>query len=163
MDDGVEILAPSASDVVYKYTWNVRKFGQSLRKRGTNPVFDSEAFEVNVNGLRTRWNLSIRFWTGPDGTRLQSPVVACLNLLRCYAVETLQATVRFQFGVFCHQSGRYEMAPLSRSVLALGATRHIVSVGHQDVAVLQRHLDSAAGDVRLVCRLQVSDVIDLQG
>lgn len=156
MDDGVEILVPSANDVVYKYTWNIKKFGYSCKKRH-NPVFDSEAFELNVNGLRTRWNLSIRFWTGPDGKRVTSPVVACLNLLRCWPDEQpgTQATVQFQFGVFSRQSGRFEMAPLARSVLALGATRHIVSVGHQDVAILQRHFESQAGDVRLVCKLQV--------
>ncbi|XP_059469876.1 speckle-type POZ protein-like isoform X2 [Neocloeon triangulifer] len=156
MEDGVEILVPSASDVVYKYTWNIKKFGQSCRKRHS-PVFDSEAFELNVNGLRTRWNLSIRFWTGMDGSRLMSPVVACLNLLRCWPEDLpgTQATVRFQFGVLCRQNGRYEMTPLARSIVSLGATKNIVSVGHQDVEIVEKHMLSHSGDIRLVCKVQV--------
>jgi len=157
MEDGVEILVPSASDVVYKYTWNLKKFGQVCRKRN-NPVFDSEPFELNVNGLRTRWNLSIRFWTGMDGSRLMSPVVACLNLLRCWPENMvgLQATVCFQFGVQCRQSGRFEMTSMARSIVSLGATKNIVSVGHQDVAVVEKHMLSQTGDVRFVCKVQVS-------
>ncbi|CAB3385803.1 Hypothetical predicted protein [Cloeon dipterum] len=156
MEDGVEILVPSASDVMYKYTWTIKKFGHNCRKRHS-PVFDSEAFELNVNGLRTRWNLSIRFWTGMDGSRLMSPVVACLNLLRCWPedIAGTQATVHFQFGVLCRQTGRFDTTPLARCIVSLGATKNIVSVGHQDVEITEKHMLSQSGDVRLVCKVQV--------
>lgn len=76
--EGIEILVPTVSDAVFKYIWHIKKYGKVTRKKDS---FDSVPFEYNANGDKTRWSLSIRYWKGAEGKRLNNPVVLCLNLL----------------------------------------------------------------------------------
>ena len=47
---------------------------------------DSRPFDIQINGVHTKWNMSIRCWTGDDGRQLCNPMVLCLNLLSCSGV-----------------------------------------------------------------------------
>eukprot|EP00094_Tigriopus_californicus_P008592 TCALIF_08281-PA protein Name:"Similar to spop Speckle-type POZ protein (Danio rerio)" AED:0.23 eAED:0.27 QI:0/0.33/0/1/0.66/0.5/4/0/427 len=92
----LEVVAPVTSDVEFKFCWPIEGFlkqakGSSSRSSINSNDFedkpssglDSKTFEINVNGVHTTWNLSIRFWTGEDGERLANPFVLCLNMLSC--------------------------------------------------------------------------------
>ena len=73
----LEIVAPSTSDVEFKYSWPIDGFIQQVRLKtgdgnGDNDDaqvktckadgLDSKNFEINVNGVLTIWNLSVRYW-----------------------------------------------------------------------------------------------------
>lgn len=76
--EGIEILVPSVSDAVFKYIWHIKKYAKVTKKKDS---FDSLPFEYNANGDKTKWSMSIRYWKGAEGKRLNNPVVLCLNLL----------------------------------------------------------------------------------
>ena len=149
---GVELLVPTVSDVIFKYTWLIKKYARSMNKRDS---YDSPAFDFNVNGVQTKWNMSIRFWKGPEGKRLNNPVVLCLNLLSCSVDEPEQARVRFQFGVYNVEIKQWEMCHVSRVVLHLQNTQDMLSLGYRDLSILERHMDSASGDVSVFVKLQL--------
>jgi speckle-type POZ protein len=152
MNSGVELLVPTVSDIIFKYTWLIKKYGHSINKKDS---FDSPAFDFNVNGLQTRWNMSIRFWKGPEGKRLNNPVVLCLNLLSCCTEEPEQARVRFQFGVYNVEIKQWEMCHVSRVVLHLQNTHELLSLGYRDLNILDRHMESPGGDVSVFVKLQL--------
>lgn len=149
---GLEIQLPNIADAVFKYTWIIKKYARSLDKEGG---LDSPSFEVNVNGVWTQWNLSIRYWTGPHGQRLTNPVVLCLNLLKCSMDEPEQVRVKFQFGVFNEEVKQYEMCNVNRVILNMQTSDEMLSVGYRDMTILDRHL-SANEEVNIFCKLQLN-------
>lgn len=60
----MELLVPTVSDIVFKYSWPIQNYKKTIAK---NSLIDSPAFDLNVNGIHSSWNLSIRFWKGPEG------------------------------------------------------------------------------------------------
>lgn len=62
----MELLVPTVSDVIFKYTWSIPRYKKSISKK---TFIDSSSFNTNVNGIQCSWNLSIRFWKDPDGKR----------------------------------------------------------------------------------------------
>lgn len=60
----MELLVPTVSDVIFKYTWPIANYKKTISKKHS---FDSPSFDLNVNGIHSTWNLSIRFWKGPEG------------------------------------------------------------------------------------------------
>ena len=62
-----------------------------------------------MNGIRTVWNLSIRFWVGVRGSRLTNPVVLCLNLVTCRAATKQDAAVKYKFGILNQNTQELEM------------------------------------------------------
>lgn len=149
---GVELLVPVVSDIIFKYTWLIEKYAHSIN---TQDSFDSPPFDFNVNGVQTRWNMSIRFWKGPEGKRLTNPVVLCLNLLSCSTEEPEQARVRFQFGVYNVEIKQWEMCHVSRVVLHLQNTHEMLSLGYRDLTILDRHMEAPSGDVSVFVKLQL--------
>ncbi|XP_069692012.1 speckle-type POZ protein B-like isoform X2 [Periplaneta americana] len=149
---GIELLVPTVSDVIFKYTWVIKKYARAINKRDS---FDSPSFDFNVNGVQTRWNMSIRFWKGPEGKRLTNPVVLCLNLLSCSIDEPEQARVRFQFGVYNVEIKQWEMCHVSRVVLHLQNTHEMLSLGYRDLSILERHMEPPGGDVSVFVKLQL--------
>ena len=70
---------------------------------------DSKQFEINVNGVLTIWNLSVRFWVGEAGERLANPFVLCLNLVGCRVEGQQDVAVKYKFGIFNRGSEEFEM------------------------------------------------------
>lgn len=60
----MELLVPTVSDIIFKYSWPIQNYKKLIAK---NHTIDSPNFEINVNGMRSSWSLSIRFWKGPEG------------------------------------------------------------------------------------------------
>ena len=56
-----ELEVPIASDVVYRHIWLLKKFQKILLK---NETIDSSILKCILNGTKTYWNISIRFWKG---------------------------------------------------------------------------------------------------
>jgi speckle-type POZ protein len=62
-----------------------------------------------MNGIRTVWSLSIRFWVGVRGSRMTNPVVLCLNLVTCRAATKQDAAVKYKFGILNQNTQELEM------------------------------------------------------
>ena len=144
---------PTVSDVIFKYTWVIKKYARSVNKRDS---YDSPSFDFNVNGVQTKWNMSVRYWKGPEGKRLNNPVVLCLNLVGCSVEEPEQAKVRFQFGVYNVETKQWEICHVCRVVFHLQNTQDMLSLGYRDLNILERHMDSQSGDVSLFVKLQLA-------
>jgi speckle-type POZ protein len=151
-NSGIELLVPTVSDIIFKYTWLIKKYAHTINKQDS---FDSPAFDFNVNGVQTRWNMSIRFWKGPQGKRVDNPVVLCLNMLSCSTEEPEQTCIRFQFGVYNVEIKQWEMCHVSRMVLHLQNTHKMLSLGYRDLSILDRHVESPGGDVSVFVKLQL--------
>ncbi|XP_066992480.1 speckle-type POZ protein B [Anabrus simplex] len=149
---GTELMVPTVSDVIYRYTWNIRKYARNTHKRDS---FDSPPFEFNINGILTKWNMGIRFWKGPEGKKLPNPVVLCLNLLSCGISEPEQIKIRFQFAIYNEEIKQWEMCHVSRTVLQLQTTQDMLSIGYRDLSILERHIEPRKGDVSLFVKLQL--------
>ncbi|XP_022908774.1 TD and POZ domain-containing protein 5-like isoform X2 [Onthophagus taurus] len=146
-----ELEAPLTSEIVFRKIWRIRKFKKTISRRET---IDSPNFRCSVNGLTTYWNMSIRFWKGPNGKKVTNPVVLCLNLTGCETEEIGQARVRFQFGVWDASIKHWECCPISSVVLNLENTHELHSIGYKTLGILDRHLDSVK-DVSIMVKIQV--------
>ncbi|XP_076655277.1 TD and POZ domain-containing protein 2 isoform X3 [Halictus rubicundus] len=147
----MELLVPTVSDVIFKYTWSIPRYKKSISKK---TFIDSSKFNTNVNGIQCSWNLSIRFWKDPDGKRIKNPVVLCLNMLSCSIDEVEQAKIRFQFGVFNADLKHWEYCHVSRTVLELKSGTDIISLGYRDLSILDRHFNKN-GEVLLLVKIQI--------
>lgn len=147
----VDLEVPTASDIVFRETWQIRKFHRTIAKRD---FADSPVFRCSVNGLTTYWNVSIRFWKGPNGKKVTNPVVICLNLNGCETEEMGQARVRFQFGVWDASIRHWECCPISDVVFNLNNTQELLSVGYKSLGILDRHINNAK-DVSIMVKLQI--------
>jgi speckle-type POZ protein len=148
----MELLVPAVSDIIFKYTWLIEKYAYAINKQDS---FDSPKFDFNVNGVQTQWNMSIRFWKGPKGKRLNNPVVLCLNMLNCSIEEPEQAHVRFQFGVYNVEIKHWEMCHISHVVLHLQNTHEMLSLGYRNLSIMDQHRQSPNGDVSVFVKLQL--------
>ncbi|XP_015596702.1 speckle-type POZ protein isoform X2 [Cephus cinctus] len=147
----MELLVPTVSDIVFKYTWPIPNYKKTIAKKS---IIDSSPFELNVNGIQSTWNMSIRFWKGPEGNRITNPVVLCLNMLNCTVHEVEQARIRFQFAVFNAEVKHWEYCHVSRTVLELKSTSDIISLGYRDLSIVDRHLKKT-GDVEVMVKIQI--------
>lgn len=147
----MELLVPTVSDIIFKYTWSLANYKKTISKCSS---IDSPSFELNINGIHSTWNLSIRFWKGPEGKRITNPVVLCLNILNCTVEEVEQAKIRFQFGVYNADIKQWEYCHVSRTVLELKSTNDIISLGYRDLSIVDRHLKNS-GDVDLMVKIQI--------
>ncbi|XP_044252477.1 speckle-type POZ protein-like B isoform X1 [Tribolium madens] len=146
-----EIEVPVASEVVFRKIWKIKRFHKTIAKRD---LVDSPVFRCSVNGMATFWNISVRFWKGPNGKKVTNPLVVCLNLTGCETEETGQARVRFQFGVWDASIKHWECCPISSVVLNLQNSKDLLSVGYKSLGILDRHLDSSK-DVSIMLKLQI--------
>ncbi|KAK9300766.1 hypothetical protein QLX08_006632 [Tetragonisca angustula] len=128
----MELLVPAVSDVVFKYTWSVPNYKKAISKKS---FIDSPSFDVNVNGIHSTWNLSIRFWKNPDD-------------------EAEQAKIRFQFAVFNADVKHWEYCHVSRTILELKSYTDIISLGYRDLSIVDRHLKKN-GEVVLMVKIQI--------
>ncbi|KAG6795724.1 protein roadkill isoform X1 [Apis mellifera caucasica] len=147
----MELLVPIVSDVVFKYTWPIPNYKRTISKKSH---IDSPPFNVNINGIHSTWNLSIRFWKNPDGKRIINPVVLCLNMLNCNVDEAEQAKIRFQFAVFNADVKHWEYCHVSRTILELKSYTDIISLGYRDLSIVHRHLKKN-GEVVLMVKIQI--------
>ncbi|XP_017880179.1 protein roadkill-like isoform X2 [Ceratina calcarata] len=147
----MELLVPTVSDVIFKYTWPIPNYKRTISKKSS---IDSPSFDVNVNGLHSTWTLSIRFWKNPDGKRMINPVVLCLNMLNCTVDEAEQAKIRFQFAVFNADVKHWEYCHVSRTILELKSYTDIISLGYRDLSIVDRHLKQN-GEVVLMVKIQI--------
>ncbi|CAK9831504.1 TD and POZ domain-containing protein 2 [Anthophora retusa] len=147
----MELLVPAVSDIVFKYTWPIPNYKKTIIKKSS---IDSPSFDVNVNGIHSTWNLSIRFWKNPDGKRMINPVVLCLNMLNCTVDEAEQAKIRFQFAVFNADVKYWEYCHVSRTILELKSYTDIISLGYRDLSIVDRHLKKN-GEVVLMVKIQI--------
>ncbi|XP_018917833.2 speckle-type POZ protein [Bemisia tabaci] len=148
---GIEHLVPAVSDLVLKYTWKIKKYGKSF---SSQEGFDSPPFDLNANGIKTRWNLALRYWKDPTGKRVTNPVVMCLNLLRSRAPEEEQAKIKFQFGVFNCKTNQWDFCSSSRILFYLRKVDKVQSIGYRDLNILDKHLDDS-GDLYLQVKMQL--------
>lgn len=151
---GLEIVAPSTSDVEFKYSWTIESFIKAVKTCKTDTGIDSRPFDINVNGVQTTWNLSVRFWVGENGERLANPFVLCLNLLSCKNDKPLDVNVKYKFGIYNRGSEEYEMGSIDRVGMKLEQTDTLQSVGYKNIAISEKHVNTA-GDVSLVVRLTI--------
>lgn len=149
----MEVSIPSISDATFKYTWKIRKYGKLRSKKDS---FDSAPFECNANGDQTQWSLSIRYWKGKAGKRLESPVVMCLNLLHSAVRRPGQATVSFEFGVYNARTSLWEVSKKSRTVLNLPSSTDILSVGYRDLHIHKPHLEQGSGTITIYVKIHLS-------
>lgn len=171
----MELLTNNIGDLVFKQTWVIQGYTKIIKKQ---EGFDSEPFEVNINGIFTKWNLSIRYWKGAYGDRLINPVVLCLNQMSCTRdtpwtndSDTSESSsssenhtrqqilLNFQFGVFNHEIGREEPTSVSHYTLTTQPLQELVSVGFQEVNIKTRHLD-AKGNVTISVKMQMCSIDD---
>ncbi|KAH0564416.1 uncharacterized protein LOC123272826 [Cotesia glomerata] len=148
----MELLVPAISDIIFQYPWTIKNYKKIIEK---NISIDSPAFELNVNGIRSSWNLSIRFWKGPEGKRLKNPVVLCLNMLNCKINSSEQAKIRFQFGIYNTEVNQWEYFNIGRTIIELKSTEDIVSLGYRELSVVERHLKN--GVAKLVVKIQMTE------
>lgn len=146
-----DLEVPNASDVVFRHTWCIKKYNKAIRRKET---LDSPLFDCSVNGFHTQWNTSIRFWKSANGKRIKNPIVICLNLVKCETEESNQAKIRYQFGVWDAAIKHWECCPMSRVALNLETTVDLLSVGHRDLSILKRHIDSH-GNVSIMVKIQI--------
>ncbi|XP_044740342.1 speckle-type POZ protein B-like isoform X2 [Chrysoperla carnea] len=168
-----ELQVPTVSDVVFKYTWKIRKFKRSRSKKD---MLDSPIFECAVNGITTKWVIGIRSWQGPNGKRIANPVCVCVSLVSCSlsngiggsgqsttkgSVESIpgstvgeQARVRFQLGVLDAGIRHWEFYPVNRVALQLANSANMLSVGYRDMRLEDRHIDKD-GDLSIMLKLQL--------
>lgn len=151
---GLEIVAPSTSNVEFKYSWTIESFIKSVKSCKTEAGIDSRPFDINVNGVLTTWNLSVRFWVGETGERLANPFVLCLNLLSSKVDKPLDVNVKYKFGIYNRGSEEFEMGAIDRVGLRLEQTEKLQSIGYKNIAISEKHVNSA-GDVSLVVRLTI--------
>ncbi|XP_033338406.1 protein roadkill [Megalopta genalis] len=147
----MELLVPTVSDVIFKYTWPIPRYKKSISKK---TFIDSPSFNTNVNDIQCSWNLSIRFWKDPDGKRIKNPVVLCLNMLTCSINEVEQAKIRFQFGIFNADLKNWEYCHVSRTVLELKSCTDIISLGYRDLSIVDRHLNKN-GEALVMVKIQI--------
>uniref|UniRef100_A0A8D8S9K0 Speckle-type POZ protein B n=1 Tax=Cacopsylla melanoneura TaxID=428564 RepID=A0A8D8S9K0_9HEMI len=152
-ESGQELLVPTLSDIIYKNSWQIKKYSKAVLRK---EKFDSPTFEYNVNGIYTKWNMSIRYWKGTDGKRVKSPVVLCLNLLNARVTDELQTRIKFQFGVFNAQVMQWELCNVSNVTVNLENTKKMVSVGYRDLSIMDRHLQAPHGNLSIQVKLQIS-------
>ncbi len=175
----LEVVAPVTSDVEFKYTWPIDGFLKKVKRQkkktdaesdysennengttsasASNAGLDSAPFDINVNGVKTTWNLSVRFWIGEGGERLANPFVLCLNMLSCAVDSPVEdVAVRYRFGVLNRATGVFEMGGTEeKSGLCLESTSELKSVGYKNIAVSDQHVDSESGDMELVCKMKL--------
>lgn len=151
---GLEIVAPSTSDVEFKYSWTIESFIKAVKTCKTDTGIDSRPFDINVNGVLTTWNLSVRFWVGENGERLANPFVLCLNLLSCKVDKPLDVNVKYKFGIYNRGSEEFEMGAIDRVGMRLEQTDKLQSIGYKNIAISEKHVNTA-GDVSLVVRLTI--------
>ncbi|XP_012268050.2 uncharacterized protein LOC105693006 [Athalia rosae] len=147
----MELLVPTVSDIVFKYTWPIKRY---MKVVGKKTSFDSSPFSININGIQSEWNLSIRFWKGPQGKKITNPVVLCLNMLNCSIAEIEQARVRFQFGIYNVDTIHWEFCHVNRTILALKTTGDIFSLGYRDLCIVDRHVNKS-GDITVMVKIQI--------
>ncbi|XP_043274922.1 speckle-type POZ protein B-like isoform X2 [Venturia canescens] len=147
----MELLVPTVSDIVFKYSWPIEHYKKTIAK---SSLIDSLPFDVNVNGIRSSWNLSIRFWKGPEGKRITNPVVLCLNMLSCTVEEIEQATIRFQFAIYNSELDHWEYCQVSRTIIELKSTSDIISLGYRDLSIVDRHIKKS-GEVLVMVKIQI--------
>ncbi|XP_015126883.1 protein roadkill [Diachasma alloeum] len=147
----MELLVPTVSDIVFKYSWPIKNYKKTVAKKTS---IDSPTFDLNVNGIRSSWSLSIRFWKGPEGKRITNPVVLCLNMLSCSIEEVEQAKIRFQFAVFNANVNHWEYCQVSRTILELKTTSDIISLGYRDLSIVDRHY-KRNGEVSVMVKIQI--------
>lgn len=146
-----EIEVPVSSEVVFRKIWQIKNFIKTISK---NDLLDSPEFQCTVNGKKTFWNISIRFWKGANGKKVTNPVVICLNSTGCETEEIGQARVRFQFGVRDELIRFWECSPISNVVLNLENKKELLSVGYKSLGILDRHIDKLK-DVKIMVKLQI--------
>ncbi|XP_023245399.1 protein roadkill [Copidosoma floridanum] len=150
----MEVLVPTVSDAIFKYTWPIGRYRRAISKKQS---LDSPSFDLNVNGIRSSWNLSIRFWKTPDGKRITNPVVLCLNIRNCAIEQVERVKVRFQFAVLNVETDNWEYQGPNHALLELHASSNVVSLGYKDLSVVDnRHLTKKTGELRLMVKVQIA-------
>lgn len=64
-------------------------------------------------------------------------------MVKCMTEEPGQAKIRFQFGVWDAVIKHWECCPMSRVALNLQTSEDLLSVGHRDLSILKRHIDTS--------------------
>ncbi|CAL8093250.1 unnamed protein product [Orchesella dallaii] len=158
--NGVEVLARNLCDTGFKYNWSIEDY---LKGVDQEIDVDSSVFEINVNGLQTKWSLALRYWMDENGLRLTNPVVICLNLVS--AVVTSPATslvdyreqlqVRYQFGIWNPAVKQYEVCPVGIHTVEATSepTKTLTSIGARDIIILDRHLSGKS--IEIFCKIML--------
>ncbi|KAF2893106.1 hypothetical protein ILUMI_13062 [Ignelater luminosus] len=146
-----DLEVPVASEVVFRKVWRIRNFKKIVSKRD---FLDSPEFRCSVNGMSTYWNVSVRFWKGPNGKKISNPLVLCLNLTGCETEETGQARVRYQFGIWDASIRYWEFCDISNIILNLENTNELLSIGYKTLGVHDRHIDNDK-NVRIMVKVQI--------
>ncbi|KRT79347.1 BTB domain-containing protein [Oryctes borbonicus] len=146
-----ELEAPVTSEIVFRKIWTIRKFRKTISRR---ELVDSPDFRCSVNGVTTYWNMSIRFWKGPNGKKITNPLVLCLNFTGSETDKLGQARVRFQFGTWNADIKHWECCPISNVVINLENKHELHSIGFETLKIADRHITSDK-DLSIMVKIQV--------
>ncbi|GJQ73573.1 hypothetical protein Trydic_g13919 [Trypoxylus dichotomus] len=146
-----ELEAPVTSEIVFRKIWTIRKFRKTISRR---ELVDSPDFRCSVNGVTTYWNMSIRFWKGPNGKKITNPLVLCLNFTGSETDKLGQARVRFQFGTWNADIKHWECCPISNVVINLENKHDLHSIGFETLKISDRHVNSDK-DLSIMVKIQV--------
>ncbi|KAI4456458.1 btb/poz and math domain-containing protein 1 [Holotrichia oblita] len=146
-----ELEAPSTSEIIFRKIWTIRNFNKTVSRR---ELIDSPDFRCSVNGVTTYWNMSIRFWKGPNGKRITNPLVLCLNLTGCESDQIGQVFVRFQFGTYNNVIKHWECCQITTMAMNLENAHELHSLGYDTLKISDRHLNHNK-DLSIMVKIQV--------
>ena len=94
-------LQKKGGELMYYY-FTLTSIYSQMRSSNESGI-TSNNFYIKIGEIPTIWNLSIQFWMDNKGIPLASPVVMCLNLVKCSKRDTIgsitMANVRHKFEV----------------------------------------------------------------
>ena len=109
-----------------------------------NNGFDSKPFCVELNGVCTEWNLSMRFMVGKDDEKVKNPVIFCLNLLPfSEASKGLfdNLTLEYEFAFMNHQTSTYEIIGRGSSTIVPGDGNDMRSIVYKTIIIRDVYID----------------------
>jgi len=134
----------------FKCSWPVKNMLKKAKSSGGHGL-DSKNFKIQLNGVSTVWNLSIRFWTNEQGEKIFNPFLFCLNLIESKSTSDDPVEVTYKFNMFNRALEKYDVGPEGVASVVLDGRDQIQSVGVENVALKDDNFNDD-GDILLQIR-----------
>jgi len=131
----------------FKCSWPVKNMLKKAESSGGQGL-DSKHFKIQLNGVSTVWNLSIRFWTNEQGEKIFNPFLFCLNLIESKSTSDDPVEVTYKFNMFNRALEKYDEGPEGVASVVLDGRDQIQSVGVENVALKDDNFNDD-GDILL--------------
>jgi len=147
-----EDLSSPSQTKQFKCSWPIQNILNKAEFSGGQGL-DSKYFKIQINGVSTVWNLSIRFWTNDQGERIFNPFLFCLNLIESKSTLEDPVVVTYKFNMFNRALEKYDEGPEGVAFVVLDGRDQIQSVGVKNVALKD---DNFNDDGDILLQLSVS-------